>query len=159
MRLPHGSECDRARALASHGLDAEVAEFDLAALRLHLRGCADCARVVGAMEHVTDHLRATPKLEPSRTLEPPHLPVAPARRRAGRPAWRLLGVGAAVAAAAAGAMVASHGRPQPAAQSHTIVVAELAPLDHQFRSIREGRLLLRLPPPPVRSPHVRGVLV
>jgi len=37
----------------------------------------------------------------------------------------------------------SHGRPQPAAHSHTIVVAELAPLDHQFRSIREGRLLLR----------------
>jgi hypothetical protein len=56
-------------------------------------------------------------------------------------------------------MVASHGQPQPAAQTHTIVVAELAPLDHQFRSIREGRLLLRLPPPPVHSPHVRGVLV
>ena len=54
-------------------------------------------------------------------------------------------------------MVASHARPQPAAPSHTIVVAELAPLDHQFRSIREGRLLLQLPPPPMRSPHVRGV--
>jgi predicted anti-sigma-YlaC factor YlaD len=159
MRLPHGSECDRARALASHGLDAEVAEFDLAALRLHLRECADCTRVVGAMEDVTDHLRAAPKLEPSRTLQPAPLPAAPARRRAGRPAWRLLGVGAAVAAAAAGAMVASPGQPPPAAQTHTIVVAELAPLDHQFRSIREGRLLLRLPPPPVHSPHVRGVLV
>jgi len=96
MRLPHGSECDRVRALASHGLDAEAAEFDLAALRLHLRGCADCARVVGAMEDVTDHVRAAPKLEPSRTLQPAHLPVAPVRRRAGSPAWRLLGVGAAV---------------------------------------------------------------
>lgn len=159
MRLPHGSECDRARALASHGLDAEVAEFDLAALRLHLRGCADCARVVAAMEDVTDHVRETPELEPSRTLRPVRVPVAPVRRRAGRPAWRLLGVGAAVAAAAAGAMVASHFQPRQAAQSHTIVVAELAPLDHQFRSIREGRLLLRLPPPPVHSPHVRGVLV
>jgi predicted anti-sigma-YlaC factor YlaD len=159
MRLPHGSECDRARALASHGLDAEVAEFDLAALRLHLRGCADCARVVDAMEDVTDRVRAAPRLEPSRALQPARSPVMPSRRRAGRSAWRLLGVGAAVAAAAAGAMVASHDRPQPAAQSHTIVVAELAPLDHQFRSIREGRLLLRLPAPPVRSPHVRGVLV
>jgi predicted anti-sigma-YlaC factor YlaD len=158
MRLPHGSECDRARALASHGLDHEVAELDLAALRLHLRGCADCTRVVGAMENVTNHVRATPKLKPSRTLQPAHLPVAPARRRMGRVVWRPLGVGAAVAAAAAGAMVASHGRPQPAAHSHTIVVAELAPLDHQFRSIREGRLLLRLPPPPVHSPHVPGVL-
>jgi hypothetical protein len=156
MRLPHGSECDRARALASHAFDAEVAELDLAALRLHLRRCADCARVVGAMEYVTDRVRATPMLEPSRTLQPARSPV---RRRAGRPAWRLLGVGAAVAAAAAGAMVASHGRPQPAGHSPTIVVAELAPLDHQFRTIREGRLLLRLPPPPVRSPHVRGVLV
>jgi hypothetical protein len=159
MRLPHGSECDRARALASHGLDSEAGEFDLAALRLHMGECADCTRVVGAMEDVTHHVRATPKLTPSRTLQPAHLPVAPARRRVGRPAWRLLGVGAAVAAAAAGAMVASHSRPEPAARSHTIVVAELAPLDHQFRSIREGRLLLRLPPPPVHSPHVRGVLV
>lgn len=156
MRLPHGSECDRARALASHAFDAEVAELDLAALRLHLRGCADCARVVGAMEYVTDRVRAAPRLEPSRTLQPARSPV---RRLPGRPAWRLLGVGAAVAAAAAGAMVASHGRPQPAAHSPTIVVAELAPLDHQFRTIHEGRLLLRLPPPPVRSPHVRGVLV
>ncbi|MEP6640698.1 MAG: hypothetical protein ABJB93_02205 [Gaiellales bacterium] len=159
MRLPHGSECDRARALASHGLDAELAEFDLAVLRLHLRGCAECARVVSAMEDVTDRVRAAPKAEPSRTLQPSRSPVMPARRRADRSAWRLLGVGAAVAAATAGAMVASHGHPQPAARSHTIVVAELAPLDHQFRSIREGRLLLRLPPPSVHSPHVRGVLV
>jgi hypothetical protein len=38
-------------------------------------------------------------------------------------------------------------------------LAELAPLDHQFRSIREGKLLLILPPPRVHSPHVRSVLV
>jgi ferric-dicitrate binding protein FerR (iron transport regulator) len=156
MRLPHGSECDRARALASHGLDAEVTELDLAALRVHLRVCAECARVVSAMEHLTDRVRATPRLEPSRSLQPAR---TPARRRTGGSAWRLLGVGAAVAAAAAGAMVASQSRPEPPAQSHAIVVAELAPLDHQFRSIRAGQLLLRLPPPPVHSPHVRGVVV
>ena len=115
--------------------------------------------VVDAMEHVTDRVRGAPKLEPSRPLQPVRSPVTPARRRGGRPAWRLLGVGAAVAAAVAGAMVASHGRPQPAAPSHTIVVAELAPLDHQFRSIREGRVLLKLPPPPMRSPHLRGIVV
>jgi ferric-dicitrate binding protein FerR (iron transport regulator) len=159
MRLPHGSECDRARAVASHGLDHEVAELDLAALRVHLRACAECTRIVSAMEHVTERVRATPKLEPSRSLQPAGTPVKPARRRAGRSAWRLLGVGAAVAAAAAGAMVASHVRPEPAAPSHAIVVAELAPLDHQFRLIRAGQLQLRLPPPPMRSPHARGVVV
>jgi predicted anti-sigma-YlaC factor YlaD len=158
MRLHHGRECDRARALASHGLDAEVAELELAALRGHLRECAECARVVATMQQVTDHVRAAPKLEPSRSLQPARAPVIPARRHARRSAWRLLGVGAAVAAAAAGAMVASDARPQPAARSHTIVVAELAPLDHQFRSIRAGQLLLQLPPPPLHSPHAHGVL-
>jgi hypothetical protein len=156
MRLPHSSECDRVRAVASHGLDHEVAELDVAALRMHLRACAECARVVSAMAHVTDRVRATPRLEPSRSLQPAR---SPARRRARGSAWRLLGVGAAVAAAAAGAMVASHSRPQPAARSGAIVVAELAPLDHQFRSIRAGQLQLRLPPPPMRSPHARGVVV
>jgi hypothetical protein len=154
----HGSECDRARAVASHALDAAAAELDLVALRVHLRSCADCAQVVAAMEHVTDRLRAAPALEPSRPVQPAHARVV-ARRRPGRSARRLLGVSAAVAAAAAGAIVASHVRPQAATRTHPIFVAEVAPLDHQFRTIRAGQLLLRLPPPKVHSPHVRGVLV
>src|SRR6202030_1608666 len=95
MRLPHSSECDRARAVASHGLDHEVAELDMAALRVHLRACVECARLVSAMEHVTDRVRATPRLEPSRSLQPTRSAAAPARRRARGSAWRLLGVGAA----------------------------------------------------------------
>lgn len=163
MALPryfHGSECDRARALASHALDASPAELDLAALRVHLRSCADCAQVVAVMEDVTDRLRAAPAIEPSRTLQPTPAPlVVRRRRRAGRSAYRLIGVTAAVAAAAAGAMVASHSRPQPVTSSHAIVIAERAPLDHQFRIIRAGRLQLRLPPPKVHSPHLRGAIV
>jgi predicted anti-sigma-YlaC factor YlaD len=162
MALPrhfHGSECDRARALASHALDAAPAELDLAALRGHLRSCADCAQVVAVMGDVTDRLRAAPALEPSGTLQPSRPPLVVRRRRAGRSAYRLIGVTAAVAAAVAGAMVASHPRPHPATGAHAIVVAERAPLDHQFRVIRAGRLQLRLPPPKVRSPHLRGVIV
>ena len=141
-------------------LDAAPAELDLAALRVHLRSCADCAHAVAVMEDVTGRLRSAPAIEPSRTLQPSSAPlVVRRRRRAGRSAYRLIGVTATVAAAAAGAMVASHSRPQPLTRPRAIVIAERAPLDHQFRLIRAGRLQLRLPPPKVHSPHLRGVIV
>ena len=163
MALPrhfHGSECDRARASASHALDAASAELDLVALRAHLRSCAECAEVVAAMEDVTHRLRGAPALKPSRTLQPAREPaVVRRRRRGGRSAYRLIAVTATVAAAAAGAMVAPHAMSHRTTASHTIVVAERAPLDHQFRVIRAGQLQLRLPPPKVRSPHLRGVIV
>jgi hypothetical protein len=163
MALPryfHGSECDRARALASHALDTAPAELDLAALRVHLRSCSDCAQAVAVMEDVTVRLRSAPAIAPSRTLQPSPAPLmVRRRRRAGRSAYRLIGVTATVAAAAAGAMVASHSRPHPTTGSHTIVVAERAPLDHEFRIIRAGQLQLRLPPPKTHSPHAHDVIV
>jgi nitrous oxide reductase len=89
--------------------------------------------------------------------------VSAARARRRRPARSLLLTAAALtataAAAGAGAFVASQAQRTTAQPSHTQTIAELAPLDHQFRSIREGKLLLVLPPPRVRSPHLRGVLV
>jgi hypothetical protein len=56
-------------------------------------------------------------------------------------------------------MVASHAEHGAQRTAHTTTIAELAPLDHQFRVIREDKLVLVLPPQPLRSPHRRGVLV
>jgi hypothetical protein len=66
---------------------------------------------------------------------------------------------ATAAAAGAGAVVASHAQHGAQRTAQTTTIAELAPLDHQFRVIREDKLVLVLPPQPVRSPHGRGILV
>jgi anti-sigma factor RsiW len=158
---PHGEECDRARELASRRLDGDLTEFDLGALRTHLRDCDECAEVAAAMERITHGIRRSARLQPG-----PARPVVVSaarsrpRRRSGR---RLTATAAAIAATAAaagaGAIVASHAQHAAAPPSHQTTIAELSPLDHQFRSIREGRLLLVLPAPRVRSPHRRGVFV
>jgi Putative zinc-finger len=132
---PHRDECDRARELASRRLDGDLSEFDVGALRTHLRDCAECTEVAAAMESLTHGIRRSVRLQPA----------------APRPV--------VVSAAGAGAFVASQAQRTAAPPSQTQTIAELAPLDHQFRSIREGKLLLVLPPPRVRSPHLRGVLV
>jgi predicted anti-sigma-YlaC factor YlaD len=156
----HRDECDRARELASRQLDGDLTEFDVGVLRLHLRECAECAEMAQAMERVTHRIRRSGRLQP----EPARPAVVSAarsrpRRRSGR---RVLATAAALAATAAatgaGAIVASHAHRTATHPAQPTTLAELAPLDHQFRSIREGRLLLVLPAPPVRSPHRRGVL-
>jgi nitrous oxide reductase len=83
----------------------------------------------------------------------------PARRTRHRIAATAVAITAAAAAAGAGALVASQSHRTVAQVRQPTTLAELAPLDHQFRSIREGKLLLVLPPPRVHSPHVRSVLV
>ena len=113
---------------------------------------------VGAMEHVTDRVRAAPRLEPSRSLQPAR-PAGSSPRGAAQAARR--GACSASGRRGRGRRRRDGGLACPAAAPHApsrpIVVAELAPLDHQFRSIRAGQLQLRLPPPPMRSPHARGV--
>lgn len=157
---PHRDECDRARELASRRLDGDLSEFDVGALRTHLRDCAECTEVAAAMESLTHGIRRSVRLQPA---APRPVVVSAARPRRRRPARSLLVTAAALtataAAAGAGAFVASQAQRTTAPPSHTQTIAELAPLDHQFRSIREGKLLLVLPPPRVRSPHLRGVLV
>jgi predicted anti-sigma-YlaC factor YlaD len=156
---PHRDECDRARELASRHLDGALSEFDVGALRVHLRDCAECAEVAAAMEGVTRLIRRSPRLQPA--LRRPVV-VSAARARPGRRSGRRLAataaaIAAAAAAASAGAIVASQAQHAATPPSHQTTIAELAPLDHQFRSIREGRLLLVLPAPRVRSPHRRGI--
>jgi predicted anti-sigma-YlaC factor YlaD len=157
--LSHRDACDRARELASRDLDGDLSEFDSGALRAHLRECAGCADFAAAMARTTERVRASARLEPGPAR--PAVVAAPARRRRG--GRRLLAVTAVVAATAAaagaGAVVASQAQHGSQRTAHTTTIAELAPLDHQFRSIREGKLLLVLPPQRVRSPHRRGILV
>jgi ferric-dicitrate binding protein FerR (iron transport regulator) len=157
--FPHRDECDRAREFASRRLDGDLSEFDIGVLRMHLRECAECAEVAQAMERVTHRIRRSARLQPG-PARPVVVSAARPSRRSGR---RLLATAAAVAATAAaagaGAIVASHDPHAATRPAHTTTLAELAPLDHQFRSIREGKLLLVLPPPRVRSPHRRGIFV
>lgn len=157
--FPPNDECDRARELASRQLDGDLTEFDVGLLRMHVRDCADCAEVAQAMERVTDRIRGSARLEPA-PARPAVVSAARPRRRSGH---RLLATVAAVtataAAAGAGALVAAHSQHTATHPPHTTTLAELAPLDHQFRSIREGKLLLALPAPRVRSPHRRGIFI
>ena len=155
----HPDECDRARELASRRLDGDLTEFDTGVLRTHLRECAECAEVTRAMERLTHRIRGSRLLEPA-PARPAVVSAARPRRRSGH---RVLATAAAIAATAAaagaGALVASHSQHTSARPSQPTTLAELAPLDHQFRSIREGKLLLVLPPPRVHSPHARSTLV
>ena len=110
------------------------------------------------MESVTRGIRRSARLQPP---APRPAVVSAAQRHRRRPARSLLvttaALAATAAAAGAGAFVASHAERTTARPAHPTTIAELAPLDHQFRSIREGRLLLVLPAPQVRSPHRRGI--
>ena len=155
----HPDECDRARELASRRLDGDLTEFDVGLLKMHLRDCAECTEVTQAMERMTERIRGTRLLEPG-PARPAVVSAARPRRRSGH---RVLATAAAIAATAAaagaGALVASHSEHTSARPSQPTTLAELAPLDHQFRSIREGKLLLVLPAPRVRSPHRRGIFV
>jgi anti-sigma factor RsiW len=154
---PHRDSCDRARQLASRDLDGDLSELDAHALSAHLRDCADCAEFTAAMGHLTARVRGSQRLE---RVPMPAVVGAPRRRRSGRRMLAAAAVTAATAAAAgAGAFVASHAEPHAQRTAHTTTIAELAPLDHQFRVIHEDKLVFVLPPQRVRSPHSRGVLV
>jgi predicted anti-sigma-YlaC factor YlaD len=156
---PHRDSCDRARQLASRDLDGDLSELDAHVLGAHLRDCADCAEFTAAMGHVTGRVRGSQRIE----RVPARPAVVTARRRRSRSGRRLLTAAAVTAAtaaaAAAGAFVASQAQHGGQRTAHTQTIAELAPLDHQFRVIREDKLVLVLPPERVRSPHGRGVLV
>ncbi len=156
IRFPHRTDCDRIRELASRDLDGDLTELDAVAVRTHVHDCAACTEFVAAMGQVTYRLRGADRLEAPGAR--PAVVSARSRRRS-----RLFGTAAAIAATAAaagaGAVVASHAQHGAQRTAHTQTIAELAPLDHQFRTIREGKLLLVLPPPRVRSPHRRGILV
>jgi anti-sigma factor RsiW len=99
----HG--CDRARSLASAGLDGVLADTESAELRRHLRGCPECQAVVEAMTDVTHRVRSAPDVEAPRLLAP--LPAVRAPRRRWRVVVLARGVGAAAAAAAIAAVLAS----------------------------------------------------
>ncbi|HEY2789766.1 MAG TPA: zf-HC2 domain-containing protein [Gaiellales bacterium] len=159
FHFSHRAECDRARELASRRLDGDLTEFDVGLLRMHLRDCAECVEVTQAMERVTHRVRGARMVEPA-PARPVVVSAARPRRRSGHRLVATAAVVAATAAAAgAGALVASHSEHTSARPAHPTTIAELAPLDHQFRSIREGKLLLVLPAPRVRSPHWRGIFV
>jgi predicted anti-sigma-YlaC factor YlaD len=174
LGFPNRSDCDRARELASRSLDGDLTEFDLGILRTHLRECAACAEVAAAMGEITERVRTAVPMDPA----PPdvvahvHMSAQPIDIRSGRQLQRrpargtrhriaatAVAITAAAAAAGAGALVASQGHRTAAQVRHPTTLAELAPLDHQFRSIHEGKLLLVLPAPRIRSPHVRSTLV
>ncbi|HEX5248554.1 MAG TPA: zf-HC2 domain-containing protein [Gaiellales bacterium] len=174
LGFPNRSDCDRARELASRSLDGDLAEFDLGSLRAHLQECAACAEVAAAMGEITERVRTAVPMDPAPADVVAHMHVQaqaidiraerqlrrrPARRTRHRIAATAVAITAAAAAAGAGALVASQGHRTTAQVKQPTTLAELAPLDHQFRSIREGKLLLVLPPPRVHSPHVRSVLV
>jgi len=180
LGFPNRSDCDRARELASRRLDGDLSEFDLGVLRTHLQECAACADVAAAMGEITERVRTAVPMDPAppdviahvHGVAPAHAATSaidiraerqlrrrPARRTRRRIAATAVAITAAAAAAGAGALVASQGHRTTAQVRHPTTLAELAPLDHQFRSIHEGRLLLLLPAPRIRSPHVRSTLV
>lgn len=156
LGFPNRSDCDRARELASRGLDGDLTEFDASALRTHLRECVACAEVAQAMGEITEQVRTAVPMEPA---PPVVVAVRPVRRGRHRLAATAVAIVATAAAAGAGAVVASHSHQTSAGTRPATTLAELAPLDHQFRSIHEGKLLLVLPAPRVRSPHARSFLV
>ncbi len=154
---PHRDSCDRARQLASRDLDGDLSQLDSRALQAHLRECGDCAEFTSAMGGLTAKLRGGELLQPSEAR--PAVVAAPRRGRASRRLLSAAGVAAAaVAAASAGAFVASDAHQGAPPRAHATTIAELAPLDHQFRVIREDKLVLVLPPQRVRSPHRLGIL-
>jgi predicted anti-sigma-YlaC factor YlaD len=174
LGFPNRSDCDRARELASRGLDGDLSEFDLGVLRVHLQECAACAEVAAAMGEITERVRTAVPMDPAPPdviahfhAQPQAIDIRAERQLRRRPAFRTrhriaataVAITAAAAAAGAGALVASQGHRTTAQARHPTTLAELAPLDHQFRSIHEGRLLLLLPAPRIRSPHVRSTLV
>ena len=146
MRFPTAATVT-APASSPRGLDGDLTEFDAALLRAHLRECAACAEVGAAMGEITERVRHAP----------PDGAAPPVRRRRGRSGARDTAAATAVAIAAAAAAAGARRRRRlhatSAAQRAGDHAAELAPLDHQFRSIHEGKPLLVLPPPRVRSPH------
>jgi predicted anti-sigma-YlaC factor YlaD len=156
---PHRDSCDRARQLASRDLDGDLTELDAHALSSHLRECPDCAGFAEAMAQMTARVRGSERIERAPAL-PAVVAARRVRARSGRRVLAAVAVTAATAAAAGfGAVVASHAQHGAQRTAHTTTIAELAPLDHQFRIIHEGKLLLALPPQKLRSPHSRGVLV
>jgi predicted anti-sigma-YlaC factor YlaD len=174
LGFPNRSDCDRARELASRSLDGDLTEFDAGVLRAHLGECAACAEVAAAMGEISERVRTAVPMDPAPPDVVAHVHVhaqltdirserqlrrRPARRARHRIAATAVALTAAAAAAGAGALVATHSPGTAAHVKPPTTLAELAPLDHQFRSIHEGKLLLLLPPPRIRSPHVRGVLV
>ena len=99
----HG--CDRARSLASAGLDGVLADTESAELRRHLRGCSECRAVVEAMTDITHRVRSAPELEAPGVPVPVLVARAPRRRR--RAVVLARGFGAAAAAAGIAAVLAS----------------------------------------------------
>jgi predicted anti-sigma-YlaC factor YlaD len=174
LGFPNRRDCDRARELASRSLDGDLAEFDLGVLRTHMDECAACAEVAAAMGEISERVRTAVPIDPappdvvahvhaqSRAIDiraERQLRRRSPRRTRHRIAATAVAITAAAAAAGAGALVASQGHRTTAQVRQPTTLAELAPLDHQFRSIHEGKLLLMLPAPRIRSPHVRSTLV
>ena len=125
LGFPNRSDCDRARELASRGLDGDLTDFDASALRTHLRECAACAEVAQAMGEITEQVRTAVRMDPAPSVV---VAVRPVRRaRYGWPQRRR--DLATAAAAGAGAVVASHSHQTSAQTRPATTLAELAPLD------------------------------
>jgi predicted anti-sigma-YlaC factor YlaD len=93
MEAVRSRECERARALASIGLDGELSQVGQAALRAHVGRCATCAAFARNLGALTQELRAAP-------LELPPVAVSTSRRRSTTRALQLCAAGAAVILAA-----------------------------------------------------------
>jgi predicted anti-sigma-YlaC factor YlaD len=93
MEAVRSRECERARALASIGLDGELSQVGQAALRAHAARCASCAAFALGLDALTQELRAAP-------LEVPAVAPAALRRRTTRATLQLVGATAAVMLAA-----------------------------------------------------------
>jgi predicted anti-sigma-YlaC factor YlaD len=83
-------ECERARHLASLGLDGELSEVEQALLRAHVGRCAACACFARDLGGLTQELRAAPLQRP----------VGESRSHRRRATVRALQLGAAAAAVA-----------------------------------------------------------
>jgi predicted anti-sigma-YlaC factor YlaD len=86
-------ECERVRELFTAEIDREATEIEEAAIRRHLRTCADCAEAYDAHVAVARGLRQHPLVRTSRR-------PLPVWRRIGTEIWVFVTASAIVAALA-----------------------------------------------------------
>ena len=115
MPLSSHHACERARVLASVGLDRSLSSFERQRLDSHRSRCQECDAVIAGMTQLTSRVRSADSLATGLpALRVPGLRRVAARRRRAL-ALRVAGAAAAMAASAVlGFVAASH----PGAGSH-----------------------------------------
>jgi predicted anti-sigma-YlaC factor YlaD len=134
MGVVQSAECERARALASLGLDGELSQVGQAMLRAHVGRCAACATFAHELEAMTQELRTAP-------LARPAVVHAPSRRRSAMRTLRLLVAAAAVVLAAGlGSLAGSLRHPGVAAHADSPGSRERAAALHSHPGSRRVAL-------------------